>query len=82
MKKCLKINLKNEKQIKEFCNINAKSECDIDVEKGRGYIDGKSILGVLSLNLMKPIQVFLFGDDERIEELENQYKVSDLIFEG
>ncbi len=82
MKKCLKVTLKNENQIKEFCNINAKSECDIDVEKGRGYIDGKSILGVLSLNLMKPIQVLLFGDDERVLELEKQYEVNDLIVEG
>lgn len=40
---------------------------DIDVKQGRQTIDGKSILGIYSLNLMDPLDVTISTNNEIIE---------------
>jgi len=44
---------------KRFCELASKQSFYIDIHKGHRVIDGKSILGVLSLDLSKPVVIHL-----------------------
>lgn len=43
--------------IRDFVNIAAKYDFDIDLRSGRYVVDAKSIMGIFSLDLMKPIEL-------------------------
>ncbi len=43
-------------------------EGEIDVKQGRQIIDGKSILGIYSLNLMKPLDVTIDTQNKNTEQ--------------
>lgn len=43
--------------VKEFVSIVSRYEFDIDLISGRYIVDAKSIMGIFSLNLSKPIRV-------------------------
>ena len=45
--------------VKEFVNIAAEYTCDATIENGRYAIDAKSILGVFSLDVTKPLTLVL-----------------------
>ena len=49
--------------VKEFVNIVMKYDFDIDLVSGRYAIDAKSIMGIFSLDLTKPIQLNAHTDD-------------------
>ena len=47
---------------------------DVDVLVGRYIVDGKSILGVLSTNLLVPLRVQVHGDDtEKYDKLFSRF---------
>ncbi len=50
-------------EIKDFVNIVSKYDFDIDLISGRYVVDAKSMMGIFSLDLSKPIQVKVFADD-------------------
>ena len=58
--------------VKEFVNIVSKYDFDVDLTSGRYVVDAKSIMGIFSLNLSKPIKVEVHDDncDKFIAELE------------
>ncbi len=47
---------------------------DIDVVSGRYVIDAKSILGLFSLDLSKPIEVIIYGTEHDAEKFEKAVK--------
>ena len=49
--------------IKVFVNIVNKYEFDVDLTSGRYVVDAKSIMGIFSLDLSKPIKVDVHSDD-------------------
>ena len=49
--------------VKNFVNIVSKYDCDIDLASGRYVVDAKSIMGIFSLDLSKPITVEIHNDD-------------------
>ncbi len=49
--------------VKEFVNIVNKCSCDIDLSSSRYVVDAKSIMGIFSLDLSKPIKVDVHSDD-------------------
>ena len=55
--KTFNIMLKTINDVKDFVNIAAKFDCDIDLSSGRYVVDAKSIMGIFSLDLSKPIKV-------------------------
>ena len=79
MKKEVRVSLGCKSQIVQFINMNSKPACEIDVQDGHSYIDGKSIVGLLSLNLFRPLDVTLIGDDKKITNLINDYDVHHLL---
>jgi phosphotransferase system HPr-like phosphotransfer protein len=62
------IKLKTIDDVKEFVNICSKYDVDIDVEQGKFTVDGKSILGIFSLNLIEGLSVYILTPDEKIAE--------------
>ena len=60
--KTLTISLKLAENVKEFVNIVNKYDFDIDLKSGRFTIDAKSILGIFSLDLSKPITIEIHSD--------------------
>ena len=79
MKKDVKVSLGCKSQIVQFIKMNSKSSCEIDVQDGHSYIDGKSIVGLLSLNLFKPLDVTVIGDDTKISDLISNYNSHQLL---
>lgn len=49
--------------VKEFVTIVMKYDFDIDLVSGRYAVDAKSIMGIFSLDLSKPIQLNAHTDD-------------------
>ena len=48
--------------VNQFVGAASRMHADIDVISGRYTVDGKSILGICSLNLEQPVQVRVYGD--------------------
>lgn len=51
------IQLKLIKEANEFAKLNQKYESDISLVSGRNCVDGKSVLGLFSLSLDKPVGI-------------------------
>ena len=58
------IRLKEINDVKEFVNTVSRFEEDVDLVSGRYTIDAKSIMGIFSIDLTKPIEVIVHGDNE------------------
>ena len=58
-------------EVKNFVNIVTKYDFDVDLTSGRYVVDAKSIMGIFSLDLSKPIKVEVHSDscDELVNEL-------------
>lgn len=69
--KSLKVSLSMAESVKNFVNIVSKYPYDIDLRSGRFVIDAKSLLGIFSLDLSKPIVLEILSDkcDDLIAEL-------------
>ena len=56
--------------LKRFNNIAMTFPCEIDVISGRYTVAGRSLMGLLSLDLSKPVQIKL---DNKYEDLARLY---------
>ena len=61
--KTISIKLPLAENVKAFVNVVNKYPYDIDLRAGRYVVDAKSILGILSLDLAKPITMEIYADD-------------------
>ena len=54
-----------------FCNILSACEGPFDLGRGSYTVDGKSILGIFSLDLSKPITLEVYADncEDLMEEI-------------
>ncbi len=68
--KSVQICLNSIDKVKSFVNDLAKFDSDFDLVSGRYVIDAKSIMGIFSLDLSKPINLNIHGDKEMDEILE------------
>ena len=64
------IKLNSITDVKEFVNVTFKAENDVDLICGKYHIDGKSIMGIFSLELDKPIEMEISDSD--MEKLKSQ----------
>lgn len=66
--------------VKEFVNITNRYDFDIDLVCGRYAVDGKSIMGIFSLDLTKPIelQAHAYTADNFIDEM-RKFMISDSV---
>ena len=61
--KTLQISLNSIDKVKSFVNDITKFENDFDLVSGRYVIDAKSIMGIFSLDLSKPISLNIHADE-------------------
>ena len=57
------ISLSSINDVKNFVNIVTKYDFEIDLSSGRYIVDAKSIMGIFSLDLSKPIKLEAHTDD-------------------
>ena len=49
--------------VKSFSRLANQHDCEIDVCTGRYVVNAKSIMGLFSLDLAKPIKMEVYSDD-------------------
>ncbi len=76
--KTVKISLSSIDKVKSFVNDINRFDCDFDLVSGRYIIDAKSIMGIFSLDLSKPITLNIHADKdlEEIMQILTPYIVS------
>lgn len=74
--KVMSIRLTEINQVREFVELTSKYEFDVDLVSDRYTVDAKSLLGIYSLNLSKPLQVVIYGTDtEEYEKELERFKI-------
>lgn len=68
--KSVQICLNSIDKVKSFVNEITKFDYDFDLVSGRYVIDAKSIMGIFSLDLSKPIDLNIHANDAVDEVLE------------
>ena len=58
------IQLETINDVKNFVSTVTKFECDFDIAVDRYVVDAKSIMGIFSLDLSKPLTLQINIDDE------------------
>ena len=67
--KTVKISLNSIDKVKSFVNEITKFDYDFDLVSGRYVIDAKSIMGIFSLDLSKPIDLNIHADAAEAETI-------------
>ncbi len=62
MKTCM-IRLSTIQDVRDLVDIVTAARTDVDLSSGRYVVDAKSIMGIFSLDLMKPIRLTAHDDD-------------------
>ena len=75
--KTLQISLNSIDKVKNFVNDINRFDCDFDLVSGRYVIDAKSIMGIFSLDLSKPLtlNVHIDEDTENVLDVLAAYEV-------
>lgn len=58
------IKLSSINDVKALVNAASEMECEIDLISGRYVINAKSLIGIFSIDLTKPITVEVHGSDD------------------
>ncbi len=70
----MNVNLNSVEKVKEFVADVSRFEEDIDLVSGRFIVDAKSIMGIFSLDLSKPLILNVNGKNpERVMEELKKY---------
>ena len=65
----VKININTINDVKDFVTIVSRCEYDVDIVSGRYAIDAKSIMGIFSLDLSKPIDLNIHADGAALDNV-------------
>lgn len=71
--KTVRISLNSIDKVKSFVNDLTKFDSDFDLVSGRYVIDAKSIMGIFSLDLSKPIDLNIHSESS-VDEIVNILK--------
>ena len=63
------VQLSSIQDVKEFVKETAEFPCEIDARVGHYLVNGKSILGLLGIDLASPISVEVHGNEKQTAEL-------------
>ncbi|MBS6194764.1 MAG: HPr family phosphocarrier protein [Clostridiales bacterium] len=67
--KTVSISLNSIDKVKAFVNDISKYDFDFDLVSGRYVIDAKSIMGIFSLDLSKPIDLNIHAEGAHLENV-------------
>lgn len=62
----LVVSLGTIKKAQDFNKISSAFDEEITVKSNRYEVDAKSIMGIFSLNLLEPVRICLYSDNEQI----------------
>ena len=70
--KTVQIRLSLVENVNKFVNIVGRYPFDMDLRAGRHVVDAKSILGIFSLDLSRPITLEIYSEDceELLKEIQ------------
>ncbi len=61
--KSVTVSFSSTESVKDFVNAVSRYPFDIDLHSGRYIVDAKSLLGIFSLDLAKPIVCEIYSDN-------------------
>lgn len=67
--KTVQISLNSIDKVKSFVNEITKYDYDLDLVSGRYVIDAKSIMGIFSLDLSKPIDLNIHAENQDADNI-------------
>ncbi|MCI1956222.1 MAG: HPr family phosphocarrier protein [Oscillospiraceae bacterium] len=73
----VKVRLDTVQKVKDFSAVIAKIGADCELIEGVRILDAKSIMGIFSLDLSKPIRLDIHSDDRKILD-----RLKDFLVEG
>ncbi|MBQ4463949.1 MAG: HPr family phosphocarrier protein [Eubacterium sp.] len=72
--KTVNVSLNSIDKVKDFVNEVAKYNAEFDLVSGRYVIDAKSIMGIFSLDLSKPIELNIHSEEGNIDDIVESLK--------
>lgn len=60
----IRLKLNSMEKVKKFFDDIVRMKGNYDIEQGRRYIDAKSLLGIFSLDLDRPMTLKIHDDDQ------------------
>ena len=72
--KTVNVSLNSIDKVKDFVNEVAKYNAEFDLVSGRYVIDAKSIMGIFSLDLSKPIEINIHSEEDNIDDIVESLK--------
>ncbi|HAK58165.1 MAG TPA: PTS sugar transporter [Lachnospiraceae bacterium] len=72
--KTVNVSLNSIDKVKDFVNEVTKYNAEFDLVSGRYVIDAKSIMGIFSLDLSKPIELNIHSENGNIDEILEKLK--------
>ena len=72
--KTVNVSLNSIDKVKDFVNGVAKYNAEFDLVSGRYVIDAKSIMGIFSLDLSKPIELNIHSEEGNIDDIVESLK--------
>lgn len=75
--KNISISLKEVNDITNFVNLLTTYDYEVDLVSGRYIVNAKSLLGIYSLDLSKPVKLVIYFDecDELLAKLKEQFEI-------
>ena len=69
--KTIEISLSSISDIRDFVSITFKYDFEMDISSDRYVVDAKSLMGIISLDLSKPVTLKVYSEDceEFLKEL-------------
>ncbi len=64
-----KVILNTVEKVKEFVQLITEYPCDCDISSGTYMIDAKSIMGIFSLDLSKPVKLVIHEDNADLSKI-------------
>ncbi len=76
--KSISLLLNTTESVKSFVNVISQYDFDMDLRCGRYVVDAKSILGIFSLDLNRPVALEIHSDSDCSELIQ---KISQYIYQ-
>ena len=70
------IKFDTEESVEEYLHIMDRYDGNAEIVSGASTVDGKSVLGIFSLDLSKPMELTLYDEDAATKKALEKFRVS------
>lgn len=63
------IMLDSVEKVQRFVSVISKYSCSFDIESGHSCVDAKSLVGIFSLDISKPLHLIIQDTDSQLEDV-------------